>query len=185
MVLYDNIKLKYVLTLCLFPSNVLFFSISSFNNCLSISMILEKVRNKWIFLFSPNQSCQILYQFLFNDHVLCTSIILIPLFQSTLSSTHQCLFVISSHFYLLLLSQICNIQILTMFLCNFGSCLILSIFNYSNLLFSYYFNLQYQFLLFSYLISINLNSFAHLIIMSSLMTFLAHLFRKSVCWHVC
>ena len=147
-------------------------------------MILEKVRNKWIFLFSPNQSCQILYQFLSNDHVLSTSNILIPLFQSTLSSTHQCLFVISSHFYLLLLSQICNIQIVIMFLCNFGSCLILSIFNYINLSSSYYFYLQYLFLPFSYLTSINLNSFASLFIMSSLMTFLAHLFQKSVCWHV-
>ena len=143
LIIYNDDYPKCILILCLFPSNVLFFSISFFNSCLSISMILEKVRNKWIFLFSPNQSCQILYQFLFNDYVLCTSNILIPLFQSTLSSTHQCLFVISSHFCLLLLSSICNIQILTMFLCNFGSCLILSIFNYSNLLSSYYFYLQY------------------------------------------
>ena len=62
------------------------------------------------FSVSPSQSCQILYQFLFNDHVLFTSNILIPLFQSTLSSTHQCIFVISCHFYLLLLSQICIVQ---------------------------------------------------------------------------
>lgn len=32
-------------------------------------MVLEKVRKKWIFLFSPIQSCQTLYQFLFYDHV--------------------------------------------------------------------------------------------------------------------
>ena len=101
--------------MCLFPSNVLFFSIFSFNKSFSISTILEKVRKKWIFLFLQFNLVKCLYQFLFNDHVYSTSNVLIPFFYSTLSSTYQCLFMISCHFYLLLLSKFTIIQLLIMF----------------------------------------------------------------------
>lgn len=40
--------------LCLFPSKIFYFSISSLNNCLSVSIILEKVRKSEFFCFSKS-----------------------------------------------------------------------------------------------------------------------------------